>query len=295
MGRLTCLDAVRGTVLWSKDLGEEYDVETPMWGFSGHPLVERDKLICLVGGERSVAVAFDRKTGKELWRALSASEPGYSAPTIIEAAGRRQLVIWHADAINGLNPETGEVYWSVPLKPDYGMSIMTPRQHGDYLFASGIGNVGALLRLGQDRPSAEAVWRGRNDTAVYCANSTPFIEDGTIYGTDCRNGQLRGVELETGKRLWETWQPTTGDRRAGHGTAFIVKHEGRYFLLSETGDLILARLSPEGYDEIARFHLLEPTGEAFGRRVVWSHPAFANRCVYARNDRELVCVSLAAE
>ena len=67
-----------------------------------------------------------------------------------------------------------------------------------------------------------------------------------------------------------------------------------FFLFSETGDLILARLTPEGYDELDRFHVLEPTGEAFGRDVVWSHPAFADRSVFARNDKELVCVDLAA-
>ena len=102
------------------------------------------------------------------------------------------------------------------------------------------------------------------------------------------------VDLKTGKRLWQSFQPTTGKRPASHGTAFIVKHQpsGKFFLFSEQGDLIVADLSREGYKEISRFHVLEPTGEAFGRNVVWSHPAFANQCVFARNDKELVCVSL---
>ena len=80
-----------------------------------------------------------------------------------------------------------------------------------------------------------------------------------------------------------------------HGTAFIVKHDDRFFLFSETGDLIVAQLSREGYKEISRFHVLEPTNEAFGRKVVWSHPAFAARCLFARNDKEIVCVDLSAE
>jgi hypothetical protein len=74
-----------------------------------------------------------------------------------------------------------------------------------------------------------------------------------------------------------------------------VKQGDRFFLASETGDLIIAQLSPEGYTEISRAKIIEPTSLAFGRNVWWSHPAFANRCVYARNDRELICVSLAAE
>ena len=102
------------------------------------------------------------------------------------------------------------------------------------------------------------------------------------------------VRLEDGKRLWETHQPTIGEGNSGrHGTAFVVKHEDRYFLFSETGDLILARLTAESYHEISRAHLLDPTNEAFGRDVVWSHPAFAHQNIYVRNDKEIICVSLA--
>ncbi|MDH3716520.1 MAG: PQQ-like beta-propeller repeat protein [Planctomycetota bacterium] len=294
-GHLRCLNIADGKVIWSKNFTEEYEVKTPIWGFAAHPLVDGDHLYCVVGGAGSVAVAFDKRDGREVWRALSAREPGYCPPTMIQHAERKQLLVWHPDAVNSLNPRTGELYWSVPLKPDYAMSIAVPRKLGDYLFASGIGNVGALMKLDGAKPAAEVVWRGKTKMAVYCANSTPFLEDGVIYGADCRSGALIAARIDDGKRLWETFQPTTGQRRAGHGTAFLVKHQDRFFLFSETGDLILARLTAEGYDELDRFHVLEPTGEAFGRDVVWSHPAFANRSVYARNDKELVCVDLAAK
>lgn len=293
-GNLLCLKTDSGEVVWSKDLKQEYHTTAPHWGFSGHPLVDGDKLICLVGGKGSVVVAFDKLTGKELWKALSTSEEaGYCPPSIIEAASKRQLIIWTPDSVNGLNPETGESYWSVPLKPDYNMSIMMPRQSGDYLFASGIGEVGALLKLSSTKPDAKIEWKGTSKNAVYCANSTPIIEGSTMYGVDCKGGQLRAIELATGKRLWETNKPTTGGDRGGHGTAFLVKNDRRYFIFSETGDLILAKLTPKHYTEVSRFHVLEPTGECFGRNVVWSHPAFAEKCLFARNDKEIVCVSLA--
>lgn len=294
-GNLFCLDAQSGREIWSKDFNKDYKTETPVWGYAGHPLVAGDKLICVVGGKGSVAVAFHKDTGKELWRAISASAPGYAPPTMIEAANTKQLLIWDADKLNSLNPETGKVYWSLPLKPDFEMAIMAPRKEGNYLFASGIGNVGALIELSSDEPNAEIAWKGDTKTALYAANSTPFIDNGTLYGADCRQGIFRAVDLKTGKRLWETFKPTTGGTRpAGHGTAFVVKHQpsGKFFLFSETGDLIVADLSREGYKEISRFHVLEPTGEAFGRNVVWSHPAFAEQSVFARNDKELVRVSL---
>lgn len=291
-GDLHCLDVTDGSVLWSKQLRNEFQTKTPVWGFCGHPLVDGRKLICLVGGTDSVVVAFDKMSGEELWRALSAEDPGYCAPTIISAAGKRQLIIWHPEAINGLDPETGTLYWSVPLRPDYGMSITVPRQHGDFLYASGHVAVGALLKL-VPGPAAEIVWRGTNRTGVYCCNSIPYIEDGIVYGVNASGGRLRAVELMTGERLWETFEATTGNRQASHATAFLVRHKDRCFLFNETGELILARLSREGYEEISRFQVLEPTSTSGGRNVVWSHPAFANQCVYARNDRELVCVSLA--
>jgi outer membrane protein assembly factor BamB len=294
MGDLRCLDAESGKLLWSKDLKQEYKVEAPFWGFAGHPLVDGQRLICVVGGRGATAVAFDKDTGKELWRALSAKLTGYSPPTLIQAGGKKQLIIWHGEAINSLDPENGKVYWSVPLEPSYGMAIMAPRQWKDYLFAGGIGDQAVLLKLAADRPAAQEVWRGKPKTALYPVNSTPFLEDGYIYGVD-QPGQLRCVKLQTGERLWETSAPTSGERLAPTGTAFLVKNGDRFVLMSETGDLILARLTPKGYEEVSRAKILEPTGDGFGRRVVWSHPAFANRCVFARNDRELVCVSLAGE
>src|ERR1051325_3254978 len=91
-GNLACLDAEKGTLLWSHDFKKDFNLKTPMWGFAGHPLVDGQKLICLAGGDGSVAVAFDKDSGKELWRALSAKEPGYAPPMIYEFAAKRQLI-----------------------------------------------------------------------------------------------------------------------------------------------------------------------------------------------------------
>ena len=111
-GNLWCLDAKKGQVVWSIDFVKDYGVTVPTWGVAAHPLVVDDTVYCVVGGEGSVAVAFDRLTGKEKWRALTSTEPGYCPPTMIEQAGVKQLLIWDAKALNSLNPQTGEVYWS---------------------------------------------------------------------------------------------------------------------------------------------------------------------------------------
>src|SRR5207253_2903500 len=102
--------------------------KTPMWGFAAHPLLDGNRLICLVGGEHSTVVAFDKDTGKELWRALDAKEPGYCPPMIYRQGQLREVIVWHPESVNALDPETGKVYWSVPWKIKSGLTIATPRK-----------------------------------------------------------------------------------------------------------------------------------------------------------------------
>jgi hypothetical protein len=297
-GNLLCLDAGDGRVIWSRDFKKDFGVKTPQWGFAGHPLLDGNRLICLAGGPGSTAVAFDKDTGKEIWRALGAEEPGYSSPAIYEAGGKRQLILWHPEAVNSLDPATGKVYWSVPFNSRSGLCVATPRKLGDWLLVTSFYNGSLLLRLDPARPAATTLWRTQKVTeyqtthlnAIIC---TPFLEDGYIYGV-CSYGQLRCLKAETGERLWETFQATTSGGPVRWANAFLVKNGGRFFLCNEKGDLIIARLTPAGYEEISRAHVLEPTDADPGRRVVWSHPAFANRRMYARNDKEIICVDLAA-
>src|ERR1041384_7896437 len=163
-GNLFCLEAASGKVLWSREFKKEFGISTPLWGFAGHPLIDGQKLICLAGGQGSVAVAFDKDTGKELWRALSAKEPGYAPPMIYEFAGKRQLIIWHPEAVNALDPETGKVFWTYPLTPTVrsGMTIPTPRKAGDLLFLTSFYNGSLLLRIDSDKPSL--VWQSKKDS-----------------------------------------------------------------------------------------------------------------------------------
>ena len=298
MGNLLCLDAQKGTVLWSKDLPKDCGVKVPLYGFCGHPLVDGKKLLCIAGGDGTTAMAFDKDTGKELWRALSSRETGYSPPTLIEAGGVRQLLVWHGEGLNALDPETGKPYWTVPLPQWQGMAIMAPRKDGDYLFVGAVFGTSVGLKLASDKPAVSESWRGPRNMkglGLYPMNMTPFAEGGVVYGVD-HPGQFRALKIATGERLWESWLPVTGKAQSGLvycGTAFVVKNGARFFLFNEKGELLLARLSPKGYEEVSRVKLLVPTGVYGGRDVVWSHPAFAHRCVYARNDKELVCASLA--
>ena len=298
-GDLHCLDVATGRVVWMRSFKKDYGVTTQTWGFAAPPLVDGNRVICLVGGEAHTVVAFERETGRELWRAAGAVEPGYAAPTIIEAGGRRQLIVWDSEALRALDPETGAAFWSEPFKTKMAHAIGTPRHSGEFLFISSFFDGSMLMRLDREQPRAEVVWKikGRSEVrpeGLHSLMSTPFLEEAHIYGV-CSFGHLRCLEMKNGERVWDTLGPTTRDGRpARWTTAFLVKHESRFFIYNETGDLIIARLSPQGYEEISRAHLLDPTNRAGGRDVHWSHPAFANRSVYVRNDREILCVDLRA-
>ena len=77
------------------------------------------------------------------------------------------------------------------------------------------------------------------------------------------------------------------------------RHERRRTASNDRGELIIARLTPGGYEEISRTTLIKPTTPPENRRelvnVNWVHPAYANKHLYTRNDEEIICVSLAAD
>lgn len=302
-GILHCLRAATGEVLWSTDYVKDYDAELPVWGMSGSPLVDGELLICLVGGSPGAKViAFNKRTGEEVWRALpSDSEPGYSQPIIVNAGGVRQLIIWHPEAVASINPTSGEVYWEQPVTADFGMSAATPVQNGAQLLVSSFYNGSVMLNLDLDRPAATVQWRSSSDSEImteglHALIATPVIQGDYIYGI-CSYGQLRALNVNTGERVWETQAVT--QERARWASGFIVRNGDRYFINNDRGELIIAKFAPEGYEEISRTHLIAPTSDPGNRRelkmVNFSHPAYANKHVCARNDEEVLCASLAAE
>ena len=289
-GNLFCLNVKDGSEIWSCDFKVAYDWKVNFWGASAHPLVDNDKLICVVGGKATV-VAFDKRTGKQIWTALQAKDPGYCPPMIYTIHGKRQLVVWHSEAIVGLDPDSGEQLWSVPVQATFAMSIGAPVLHDDVLFSMSYSRQSQLLKVASDNRSAEIQWKGGAKSGIGGVMNTPVIENGFIYGCG-PNGRYTCANLETGNHVWESYEPSTGNRPASWANVFTIRHRDRYFLANDLGDLIIAELSPKGYSEISRARLIEPTHDVGNRRLVWSHPAFANQSVYLRNDQEIKVYSL---
>ena len=308
-GHLVCLDTETGKVVWQKHYPSDYDVGVPIFGFSSSILIRGDLAITIVGGEPdAMVVAFDKETGEERWRALeTVSEPGYAQPTVVELAGREQLLVWHPVALAGLDPDTGEVLWEFAYEAKDTLSVANPVVSGNRLFVTQFYGGSLMLEIEKTADGFEAkeLWRAKGESempgktaALHSLITTPIFEGETVYGIDSY-GELRALEAATGQRLWENKKMV---RQGRWGTAFSVRQGDRWVAFTDEGDVVFYRLDREAYQELSRTRLLEPTTSAgFGPRrfadalVNWGHPAFANRHIVVRNDREVISASLAAE
>jgi outer membrane protein assembly factor BamB len=307
-GKLLCLNVATGAIVWQKDYVKDYGADRSKWafdwGFASAPLVDGNRLIAMVGGRPDAkVVAFDKMTGKEIWRAFSSLETdlGVAQPKIITAGGTRQLIIWYPGAVAGLDPVTGKVFWEQLYKIGGSMTVVLPVQNGSDLFLTTFYDGPLMLTLDDKKPAAKVLWKGTSDSEIqtdglHAVIATPVIIDDYIYGI-CSYGQFRCLKAKTGERVWETQAVTK--ERARWASGVIVRHEDRLFINNDRGELIIVKPSPDGYHEISRTQLIKPTSEPQNRRelvyVNWMQPAYANRHIYARNDEEIICASLAAD
>jgi outer membrane protein assembly factor BamB len=295
MGHLHCLDAATGKLLWKHDLGAEYKIRVPVWGISASPLLDGDRVIVNVGGADGAGIiAFDAQSGKERWRALD-DGASYSTPVITRQNGRRVLVCWTADSVAGLDPATGKVYWRQPYKQM--MAVASPVIDRGRVFVSSFYGGSMMLRLKENEMGVEVAWRRAGASEVktdsmHSTIATPIVDGDYIYGLDSY-GELRCLKAATGDRVWED---LTAVPRERWGTIHFVRHGAQTWMFNERGELLITRLSPRGLRILSRAKLIEPTpGGGVRKGVCWAHPAFAGRCIFARNDRELVCASLATD
>lgn len=290
-GRLVCAQRDNGKHIWTRELKSDFNVNSPLWGYSAHPTIDGDRLICVAGGEGSQTIALNKLTGVEIWRYGSASEQGYCPVKFYVHAGKRQMLVMSPDWLASIDPETGKEIWKEPYQADNGSIIMTPLViQNKYIFVGGFNQRNLLMELDANSSSAKMLMKDKPKQLMSPVNVQPFAVDNIIYGVDA-DGSLMAVEIPSGKRLWETPQPIA-NRPERSGTAFIVRNKDRYFVFTENGELVICQLSPEGYKEIDRAKVIEPVAGAVSRPVVWSAPAFAGTRMYVRSDKELVCVEL---
>jgi outer membrane protein assembly factor BamB len=299
MGNLHGIDVATGKVLWAHDLRTEFNADIPIWGIAAAPLVAGDAVIVQAAGRPDACViAFDAATGKEKWRALD-GKSSYSAPKLIKQGGRDVVLAWTAFWIAALDPASGTVIWKVPFKPTK-MPINVPDavldESGEHMFLTSFYDGSFYYHLKPGGAPPDLLWQRhgiseRKTDAMHCMIMTPLVRDGHIYGIDSY-GEFRCLNAATGDRVWSDQTLLENGRWA---TAYFVQNGNLTWITTEKGEIIIAKLTPTGFERISSAQLITPTTELRGRAypIVWSHPAYAQRCVFARNDREIICVSLA--
>jgi outer membrane protein assembly factor BamB len=286
LGHVFCLDAKKGEVLWQRNLEKDYQV-----GFAPgtpSPLIDGDLLILFSGGKPGACViALHKDTGKEVWKALDESLT-FSSPIVISSGGKKQLIVWTQESVTSLDPAAGKTYWRQRLLTSGEYAVSTPVFHKDRLLIGGL-----MFQLDPDKPAAKVLWPDSKAPSrrIFSHTSTALFRGDHLFSAKS-SGELICLEASTGKLVWESAK-VTGLK---NGASIHLTPNGDSVLLyTDKGELIRAQLTAHGYKEISRVALLEPTFPFGGRKVAWSPPAYANRHIFARNGKELICASLAAK
>lgn len=265
-GHFFCLEAASGKVVWSKNFGADYGAETPRWGFAGSPLVYGNLLITEVGGNGSSVVAFDKVTGREVWKAGS-DKVAYSSIVPFGPKGKESLAVLSGAGIVGRSPADGAELWRAEWKTSYDVNAATPIvTDGRVFVSSGYGKGCALIDFSSG--TTKTLWENKN---MRNHVGTCVLVDGHLYGFDER--ELKCLDLATGEEKWS-------ERKYGKGSLLLA---GRHWIVySDRGYLAVADITPEGCTELTGFQALEG-------KDTWAIPVLANGLLYCRNLDELAC------
>jgi outer membrane protein assembly factor BamB len=274
-------------VIWKRVLTEEYGLEQ-FPELTSCPLIEGSLLIVAIGGKPGACVvAFDRRTGKEVWRALD-DPPTFSSPIVISAGGKRQLIVWTPKSVAALDPMTGRICWREKLDTPEQYVVATPVYHDGLLLVSGL-----MLRIEPGTQFPRVLWPETKAPLGRILSHTciPMILGEHVFAGKL-SGRLVCLEARTGRQVWET-DKVTGLKNGA--TMHLTANGDSVLIFTDQGNLIRARLSAAGYHELSRVQLVKPTFLFGDRKIVFAVPAFADRQVFARNGKELICASLAVK
>ena len=284
VGHIHCLDAGSGKVIWSKDSVKQLGARRPTWGFAASPVIWKNTVIYQVGTAGGGYIAFDKDNGQELWRG-SDDPAGYATPVFTRHREQDLMLAWTPEHIRGMSPDTGKVLWSVPYKIKYGVSIAMPIFHDETVLVCGYWHGSRAIKLGKSPTDATLLWQDEENIRGLMAQ--PLYRDGLVYLLDRSNG-LCCFELTTGKRLWNdadnhTVTPADKNPQSTMVWARDGKRNDRALILNANGELLSITLGRDGFRIHSRAQVIGKT---------WAHPAYSNGHIFARSDREIVCLKL---
>ncbi len=273
-GIVNALNAIDGSVEWSRNAASDTGVQVPGWGFAGSPLVFQDLVVVATAGR---LVAYDAATGDPRWMGPKGGW-GYSSPHLAKLGGVAQVLLLNGAGVISLSPTDGELLWEHGWRSD-GIVQPSLTEEGDLLIGSGSGLAGAAsgtLRIAVSRQGGG--WNVQERWTSIALK--PYFNDfvvhrGHAYGFD--GSLLACLDLADGKRIWK-------GGRYGHGQLVLLPDQDLLLVLSEQGELALVGATPDGFTELARVPALE------GK--TWNHPVLVDDILLVRNDREMAAFRL---
>ncbi len=278
-GHLVALKTKDGSTRWSRNAVRQAGAQPAEYGMACSPLVVGSSVITTVGAANATVADYETTSGDLKWTA-GAGPAGYSSPALLDVGGSKQVVVHGGNAVLSIDPEAGTLLWRHPYVTDYDCNIATPiAVDGKVFVSSGENHGGALVEVKSDGNAfaISEVWSSFGPRSVMRNEwQTSILLDGYLYGMDNVGGagpvtHLNCVEAATGNRVWQ-------ETRFGKGN--LIAADGKLFMSSLKGELIIARASRNGYDEIGRSTVLGSTRQA---------PALANGLLYLRDNEEIVC------
>ena len=268
LGELRSLDARSGRLIWRRNVLADGGARNLQWGMAGAPLIVDDTVIVLPGGAGHSVVAYDLAAGTPRWHALD-DPTAYVSPMLVTLAGTRQLLVVSAVRAVGLAPEDGRLLWEYPWPTDMGINAAQPLLlGGDRVFLSaGYGQGAAVFEVVRsgDQFTTRTIWQ---NTRMKNKFSSSLLHGGHIYGLD--EAILACVDAATGELRWK-------GGRYGYGQ--VILSGDHLIVITEGGELVLVRATPERHVEVARFQAIE------GK--TWNHPIIANGRLLVRNLQEM--------
>lgn len=268
LGELRSLDARSGRLIWRRNILSDGGAGNLQWGMAGAPLIVDDAVVVLPGGPGHAVAAYDLAAGTPRWHALD-DQTAYVSPMLATLAGTRQLLVVTALRAVGLSPEDGRLLWEYAWPTDMGINAAQPLLlGGDRVFLSaGYGHGAAVFEVVRsgDQFATRTIWQ---NTRMKNKFSSPVLHGGHVYGLD--EAILACVDAATGELRWK-------GGRYGYGQ--VMLSGDHLIVITEGGELVLVRATPERHDEVARFQAIE------GK--TWNHPIIANGRLLVRNLREM--------
>jgi len=267
-GVLTCLDAVNGKVLWTKD---EFPGSWPRFYAAMSPIVVDGLVIAHLGKEGAGAiVAYDLADGSQKWK-WSGGGPTYASPVLMTLDGVKTLVVHAETDLVGLGAADGKLLWqlAVPARQRF-YSSATPIVEGQTVIYTGQGTGTKAVRIEKtgDGYTARELW-SKDDTGT--GYNTPVLKDGLLFGISDPGNYLFCMSARDGKTLWTD---TTKYGRFG-----TVIDAGSVLLALPVSDLLVIEPSDANYTELARYKVAQ--------EQVYAYPIVAGNRIYVKDKDSL--------